>query len=111
MGQGKIQVITVSGPDLEQQGPSGQAGQRQLMKTYWEIVPNGNYDVRNIEEGGPLVYGQIPEGFKQNYPADGAAPQALFENGLFTFQLRTAEGNALGVRFTIQDGKALTEGS
>jgi hypothetical protein len=111
MGQGKIQVISVSGPDLERQGPRGQAGQPQLMKPYWEIVPNGDYDLRNIEERGPLVYGQTPEGFKQSYPADGTAPQPLFESGLFTFQLRTAEGNALGVRFTIHDGKALTEGS
>ena len=81
------------------------------MKVYWELVPNGDGDLRNIEERGPLVYGQTPEGFRQNYPAEGIAPQPLFENALFTFQLRTAEGNALGVRFTIHDGKALTEGS
>lgn len=49
-------------------------------------------------------------GFKQNYPPDGAAPQALFDSGLFTFQLRIADGNALGVRFTMHDGKALMEG-
>jgi hypothetical protein len=108
-GHGKIQVITVSGPGLDLREPT--AGQPQSMEPYWEIVPNGDYDVRNIEERGPLVYGQIPEGFKQNYPADGAAPQTLFENGLFTFQMRTAEGNSLGVRFTIHEGKARIEGS
>jgi hypothetical protein len=111
MGQGKIQIITVSGPNLERQDLGGQAGQSQSMKPYWEIVPNGDFDLRNLEERGPLVYGQVPEGFKQNYPADGTTPQPLFEDGLFTFQLRTGEGNALGVRFTIHDGKALTEGS
>lgn len=111
MGQGKIQIITVSGPDLERQELGGQAGQPQPMKPYWEIVPDGDSDVRNLEERGPLVYGQVPEGFKQNYPADGATPQPLFESGLFTFQLRIADGNALGVRFTIHDGKAFTEGS
>jgi len=111
MGQGKIQVITVSGPDLERQALRERVGQPQLMKPYWEIVPNGDYDLRNLEKRGPLVYGQVPEGFKQNYPADGAAPQELYESGLFTFQLRIADGNALGVRFTIHEGEALTEGS
>lgn len=109
MGQGKIQVITVSGPDVERQTPGEQIGQPQSMKPYWEIIPNADYDLSNLD--GPLVYGQVPKGFKQNYPAEGVPPQALFESGLFTFQLRIADGNGLGVRFTIHEGKALTEGS
>ena len=38
MGDGKIQVITVSGPDLNRQAPGEQMGQPQSMKPYWVII-------------------------------------------------------------------------
>ena len=106
-GEGKIQVITVSGPDLER--PAPKVGQSQLMKPYWVIVPNGDYDLRSLD--GPIVYGQVPKGFHQNFPANGVPPQTLFESGLFTFQLSIADGKGLGVRFTIHEGEVLIEGS
>jgi hypothetical protein len=97
-GRGNIQMIAISGPDLAK--PLGdRALDAQPMKVYWELVPKGDYDLHNLEERGPLIYGQVPEGLKQNYPADGTPPDALFEKGLFTFQLRTADGDAMGVRF------------
>jgi hypothetical protein len=109
MGRGNIQIIVINGPDLARQ-PVG-ADLPQPMKVYWELVPNGDYDLRNLEERGPLIYGQVPEGLRQNYPPNGVPPEALFEKGLFTFQLRTANGDALGARFTIHEGKVLTERS
>lgn len=85
-GRGEIQVITVSGPDLKHQAQQGSSNDDlpQPMKPYWEIVPKSNLDLHDLEKRGPLVYGQIPEGFRQNYPANGAAPPALFDGGLFT---------------------------
>ncbi len=58
-------MIAISGPDLAK--PLGdRALDAQPMKVYCELVPKGDYDLHNLEERGPLIYGQVPEGLKQN---------------------------------------------
>ena len=108
-GPGRVQMLTVSGPDFN--NPiSSDAGSR-YMKPYWQIVAEGDHDIALLQQSGGVVYGKVPKGFKQIFPEHGGAPQPLSENELFTFDLRLANGEALGMRFVIHNGKASVEGS
>ena len=108
-GRGRIEVISVNGPDFRNP-KSGEAGSR-YMKPYWQIAPTGEFDIQQLENGGGLVYGQVPTGFRQVFPEPGTAPQPLLTDELFTFDLRVANGTGAGVRFVIHNGKAAVEGS
>lgn len=108
-GVGNIQVISVDGPDFENSN-GREAGSRN-MKPYWQIAPKVDYDLARIEKLGGLLYARVPDGFRQVFPENGAAPQPLLQDELFTFSLRVAEGNGIGVRFVIHNGKAVIEGS
>jgi len=108
-GSGSIQVISVDGPDFA--NPKSHEPGSRYMKPYWQIAPEVDYDLRRLEKSGGLVYGQVPEGFRQVFPENGVAPQSLSEDELFTFALRVANGGAIGVRFAIHNGKPAAEGS
>jgi len=108
-GNGNVQVITVSGPDFANSNGSD-AGSR-VMRPYWQIVPQTEQSLARIDRSSGIAYGKVPDGFKQVFPANGAAPQPLMENELFTFDLRLENGEAVGKRFVIHDGKAAVEGS
>ena len=108
-GRGRIQVIVVYGPDLEKPDPR-EAGSRST-KVYWQIAPTEDYDVERLAKSGGLVYGQVPKGFKQVLPENGAAPRPLLENEHFTFSLRLVKGSGVGAGFTIHNGKVGVEGS
>jgi len=81
------------------------------MKPFWQIVAQPGHDISLFEKSGGIVYGKVPDGFKQVFPRDGALPQPLVENELFTFDLRLGSGEAIGKRFVIHNGKAAVEGS
>jgi hypothetical protein len=108
-GRGAVQLITISGPDFENPN-SGGPGSR-YMKPFWQIVPESDYDIAHLESLGGIAYGQVPKGFKQVIPENGAEPQPLMENELFTIDLRLANGEAVGHRFVIHNGKVAVEGS
>ena len=109
-GRGNIQVITVSGPDFA--NPKKPEPDSYYTKPYWEIAPKGEYDVKRLEESGGLVYGKVPDGFRQVVPENDATPSPLPEDEFLTFQLRVANGNSLGgVRFVIHNKKPAVEGS
>ncbi len=101
-GRGSIQVIDVYGPDLEN---TKTAAGTPSMKTYWEIAPAEDWDVERLAKTGGVVYGQVPQGFKQVIPENGAPPRPLSENEHFTFRLRVANASGVGAGFTIHDGK------
>jgi len=108
-GQGVIQAITVGGPDFA--NPNSREAGSRYMKPYWEIAPTRECDIQTLKKSGPLVYGRLPDGFRQVVPENGSPPLPLPEDELLGFGLRTADGPALGVRFVIHSGKVVVEGS
>jgi len=108
-GRGNIQVITVSGPDFANP-KNGEPGSR-YTKPYWEVAPKGEYDVSRLEKSGGLVYGRVPDGFRQVVPENDATPPPLPEDEILTFELRVANANGVGVRFVIHNKKSVIEGS
>lgn len=108
-GRGSIQVITVSGPDFD--NPNSRDAGSRYMKPFWQIVAQPGHDIALVEQSGGIVYGKVPDGFKQVFPQNGATPQPLVENELFTFDLRLGNGDAIGKRFVIHNGMAAVEGS
>jgi hypothetical protein len=108
-GQGSIQVVTVSGPDFD--NPNSRNAGSRYMKPFWQIVAQPGHDIALVEKSGGIIYGKVPDGFKQIFPQNGARPQPLVENELFTFDLRLGNGEAIGKRFVIHNGKAAVEGS
>jgi hypothetical protein len=107
-GEGSIAVLTVSGPDFD--NPNSREAGSRYMKPYWQIVPGSNKEVAP-EKLGSFVYGQVPDGFRQVFPENGAAPRPLKENELFTFDLRLVSADGIAVRFVIRNGQAVVEKS
>ena len=107
--QGTIQGVSIYGPDAE--NPKTQDAGSRSTKIYWQIAPMEDYDVERLEKSGGLVYGQVPKGFKQVLPENGAAPRPLLENQHYTFSLRLVKGSGVGAGFTIHNGRAGVEGS
>ena len=106
-GRGTIGVISVDGPDpTDHREPGSRA-----MKPYWVIAPVGDQDIQALERAGGLMYGKVPNGFRQIFPEGGVTASPLPENELLAFGLRTQNGAAIGVRFVIHNGKAVMEGS
>ena len=108
-GPGRIMLITVSGPDFN--NPNSREPGSRYMKPFWQIQALTEIDIALIEQSGGIRYGQVPDGFRQVFPQNGVAPESLMENELFTFDLRLGNGEALGARFVIHNGKAAVEGS
>jgi hypothetical protein len=107
-GRGSIQVINIYGPNVE--NPNTQAAGSRSTKTYWQIAPMEDYDVERLAKSEGLVYGQVPKGFKQVVPENGAAPPPLLENQHYTFSLRLVKGSGVGAGFTIHNGRVGVEG-
>ena len=105
-GQGRLDIIEVSGHDPERKAPEGAA---PYWKKYWVIMPKGDYDVRRFKELGPLTYGQVPEGFEQYVPRSGEAPP-LVEGETYGIQLRTKNGPAFSIFFALREGKIIATG-
>jgi len=82
-GRGLLHIIEIDGPDFDR--PNGLGAGSRYMKPYWQIVPLKDYDVGTLEKHGPLVYGEVPEGFRQVIPENGAPAPPLVENELLTF--------------------------
>jgi len=106
-GRGGVQVLSVVGPDFAQPAMNG----NYYTKLYWKIAPKEGYDINTPASLGDLVYGHLPNGFRQVYPENGESAPVLPEDQFLSFSLRCADGSALGVRFVIHNGKVDTEGS
>src|SRR4030095_1916945 len=73
-GRGTFDILTVHGPD----------------KDYWVIQPVYDLDVSSVTN--PIVYGQVPPGFRQYTPANGPPPPI-------------SDGNTYGIKIGARDGK------
>jgi hypothetical protein len=104
--KGILDVFSVSGPvsrcnDL--------AKDDRAMERYWEIAPLGNFDVSQFTSATPIVYGHVPEGFRQVTPLNGLPPP-LCPGAPYAVQLAIRDNGGVNMLFTVQkDGRIVTE--
>jgi hypothetical protein len=109
-GPNAVQNFRISGPDLQREtNPDGSGDHLMAMKVYWEIVPTGSATNRKLDEIAHFTYGQLPEGFVQISPANGASPPSLVEGHKYALTLTPAEGRWVNMFFLIRDGKIVPE--
>jgi hypothetical protein len=106
--EGMLDVFSVSGPVSR---CSAEWNQDRLpgMQRYWEIAPLTDFDVSELRKRGPIIYGRVPEGFRQITPVNGSPPP-LCEGGPYSVQLGIRNGAGVNMLFAVyQDGKILSE--
>ncbi len=91
-GHGILDVFTISGP----------------RNAYWVIAPLEDFDVSRFRELGPIVYGQVPPGFRQAIPFQGQPPP-ISEGSRYSVQLAIRNGGGVNMLFWVHDGKIVTE--
>ena len=89
-GRGTFDILTVHGPNGD----------------YWVIQPVNDLDVSSVTN--PIIYGQVPPGFRQYTPISGPPPP-ISDGSLYwiNFRVRQPEGSAT-VFFSVRDGKIVT---
>lgn len=108
-GPGLLNVLRVSGPDLEREpNRSGEGERLMVSKIYWEIAPLGT-STRSLDEVGPIVYGKVPPGFVQLQPS-GGSPPPLVQGDLYNVTFTVANDNGLNTFFRIYQGRIIAEG-
>lgn len=89
-GRGTFDILTVHGPD----------------KDYWVIQPVNDLDVSSVTN--PIIYGQVPPGFRQYTPVNGPPPPISDGSPYWiNFRVRQPEGSVT-VFFSVRDGKIVT---
>ena len=71
----------------------------------WQIDPSGG-QIR-IADLPSIRYGEVPAGFRQSVPADGASPPALIEGKTYDVFTPTYNANGGGLRFVIKGGSSI----
>lgn len=107
-GPGNIMSLTISGPDFE--NPAGGGQGTRYTKVYWQIEPQTDQDVP-LDQLSTITYGIVPSGCKQVFPPNNMAPLPLVDDEFISFSLRLVDGQAIGKRFVIHNGKISVEGS
>lgn len=78
---------------------------KDVKNVIWEIRPKSGTD--NSAQGLPkITYGQLPQGFEQRIPSEGAPP-VLQEGKVYAASGPTIEVPDAFVMFRIQNGKAI----
>ena len=96
-GRGTFDILTVTGPDNER---------KPGVKDYWVIQPVHDLDVSSVTD--PIIYGQVPPGFRQYTPVNGPPPPISDGNPYWiNFRVRQPEGSVT-VFFSVRDGKIVT---
>jgi hypothetical protein len=106
-GSGTVTHLTITGPDLERD-PKPTSGGDHLtpLKVYWEIASTPGTRMNDV---GPVTYGQVPPGFVQIEPQNGASPPNLIEQHSYNFRLSVDGGDGFNRFFVIRDGRIVTE--
>lgn len=74
----------------------------------WEIEPTLGYARgRPVEEVGSVQYGVVPPGYKQIYPANGAAPAPLAKGSKYEYWCDTANAPHARKYFVIRGSRAV----
>ena len=94
---GLLDVFTISGPR-----PSGG------MDKYWVIAPlDPNFDASKLSQ--PVIYGQLPAGFRQVAPLNGQPPPPITDGSPYSVELDIRNGHKVHMLFAVRNGKITTE--
>ena len=109
-GNGILDDFVIRGPikKCEGNGTWAQgAAPMPFMEVYWEIAPIDGFEIHRFVELGPIIYGKVPNGFKQFSPKNGQPPP-ICEGGPYTVQLFIRNGSDVGTSFIVREGKIET---
>jgi hypothetical protein len=103
-GCGTFDILTISGPDYD--GPRHDGV--PYSKDYWVIQSTNDIDVSQLPK--PIIYGQVPSGFRQYTPKNGPPPP-ISDGGYYSISLRVRDKTCggVGMRFIVRNGKINTE--
>jgi hypothetical protein len=105
---GTLDVFSVSGPVRRCETESNEHGLLP-MERYWEIAPLTDFDVSQFKKLGAIIYGRVPEGFRQVTPVNGAPPP-ICKGYPYSVQLAIRDGDGVNMLFAVyDDGKIVTE--
>jgi hypothetical protein len=75
---------------------------------YWVIAPlDPNFESARLTE--PIVYGQVPVGFRQVAPLNNQQPPPITEGFRGSVALEIRNGQVVHMLFVVQNGKITTE--
>ena len=98
-GCGTFDILTISGPDDAQRHDPN-----PYLKDYWVIQSNNDIDISRLPK--PIVYGQVPPGFRQYTPANGPPPPILDGSTCgITIRVRDGRCGVVNTWFVVRDGK------
>jgi hypothetical protein len=97
-GSGTLGTLRIRGP-LKQREAEGEDAY-----LYWTIV-NKEDQERFVTEIGPIIYGQVPRGYEQAYPENGAPPPSLIQGERYNVRVATANANGIDKFFILRNGK------
>jgi hypothetical protein len=95
-GCGTFDILTISGTDYN--GP---------WREYWVIQSTSDIDVNRLPK--PIIYGQVPPGFRQYTPANGS-PLPIADGGHYHISIGVRDQRCGGVGrfFDLHDGKIIS---
>ena len=96
-GSGSLGTIRVRGPEKQRDA----AGEDAFL--YWVIVNKEGED-RPVDKLGAVIYGRIPEGYRQVYPENSEAPP-LAEGERYNIRVATYDADGADKYFIIRDGR------
>jgi hypothetical protein len=112
LGNGTLDGLVVRGPIKKCEG-NGTWDQgvapMPFMEVYWEVAPTAidGFEIHRLAELGPIIYGKVPNGFKQFTPKDGQ-PSPICEGGPYDVQVFIRNGSDIGTSFIVREGKIET---
>jgi len=98
-GNGRLSRCRITGPKVRDA-----IGEDQFV--VWQIeIDDGSWG-KIVEDLDPIVYGQVPKGYKQIYPEKGSAPP-LVEGEIYYIRVDTNNANRASKYFTLNNGKII----
>jgi hypothetical protein len=107
-GHGTLDHFTITGP-VARCTEAWKQDRLPATEVYWEIVPLGDVDINRFSEREPIIYGRLPDGFKQVAPKNGEPPP-ICDGGPYNVTLAIREGGGICMFFAVYGEKIVSEG-